>query len=106
MTKSEKDEVFSRASREDVRFALVDQHADFLYWIVGRIKSDNYNTLKMATFLKDKWETVALRMNSNRELSHQDYAELMTVILHLMDGEFRALGYSRNEFIEICSELQ
>lgn len=106
MTRQERDLVFTMASLGDIKTAIVDQHAEFLYWIVGRIKSDNFNILKMASFLKDKWEDVAIRMNYNRGLSHQEYAELMADIISMMEIEFRALGYNRNEFLSVCSELQ
>ena len=106
MTKSERDKVISMATREDVRFALLDKHSSNLYKIAMVFRSDEYSVIEMASQVKASWERIALIMNDNRNLSHQDYAELMAVIIHLMDGEFRALGYSRKEFLDICSELQ
>lgn len=106
MTKSEKDEVLSMATREDVRLALVDEHSDNLWRIIIRIRTDDYNVLRMATTLKRRWEGIAYIMNSNPNLSHQDYAELMAVIIRVMEVEFKALGYTRKEFLDICWELQ
>lgn len=106
MTKSEREEVFSMATREDVRMALVDEHSDNLYKIVIRIRTDDFNVLRMATIIKRWWEGICYIMNHNPNLSHQDYAELMAVVIRVMEIEFKALGYNRKEFLEICSELQ
>lgn len=106
MTRREKDEVFSMAEREDVRLALVDEHSDILWKIVINIRTDDYNVLRLATRIKSRWEGVAYIMNTNHNLTHQDFAELMAVIIRVMEVEFKALGYTRKEFLDICSELQ
>lgn len=106
MTIRETDEVLRMATREDVRFALVHEHAGNLYWIALTFRTDEYSVLEMASSIKDRWERVADKMNDNKALSHQDYTELMTVIIECMRQEFFVLGYSRKEFLDICSELQ
>lgn len=106
MTKSERNEVFEMATCNDIRTALVDEHSDNLYKIAIRIRTDDFNVLRMATTIKRWWEDVCYIMNLNTNLTHQDYAELMAIVIRVMEIEFKALGYNRKEFLGICSELQ
>lgn len=106
MTKDERMESITMASREDVRFALLDEHASHLAIIITLLQKDNYNSRAIASMFKSRWEEVASAMNDNREMTHMDYAELMASMIAMMRLEFRKLGFSEKEFYDICSELQ
>lgn len=106
MTHNEIRHAVEMASKEDVRFALLAEHALNLYSIGLVIRKDNYSVYELASTIKEDWERWAFRMNRNTNLSHMDYTELMAVIINLMQDEFKLLGFSRKEFMELCSELQ
>lgn len=95
MTTEELKMVFSMASKEDVEIALREYEVMEYKKIVRKLRSDNYNTLRMATELHDNWEEVASMIESNHSLKFREKAEIISYIVKSLTSELYSLGNSR-----------
>ena len=95
MTSEELEIVFSMASKEDVEIALREYEIMEYRKIVRKLRSDNYNTLRMATKLHDNWEEIASMIENNRSLKFREKVELISYIVKCLMSELYSLGFSR-----------
>lgn len=86
----------SMASRKEVEFALREYEIMEYRKIVKELRSDDYNTLQIATELQDDWEEVAFILNHNRSLNFREMVDFINYIIKSLKSELYSLGYSRN----------
>lgn len=98
MNPEELEMFISMASRKEVEVEVALRDYEIMEYrkIVKKLRSDDYDTLQIATELQDDWEEVAFMIENNRSLNFREMVDFISYITKSLKSELYSLGYSRN----------